>query len=553
MAFTASPMHLNGPDRFLSVNHEGVRYIQPIRANQQGPTQSTKSPSPSFKNDSALTEVHIQKSCDNVEVMGACWGTPDDDEGAEGGEGASALCVPEVVHPCVVDALVREMLALIASFVATDEESPIPLVKLHGIADKEDGWIQVVTSMVRVIPLEDTCGPSAIYVLFDECPLPSCKSVIKLIQILNLCSDRANADDINLRFERNICVVLGCIAEKLAGPSSRAVLTPGTLDYLITILQTKKDPQIVLYALVALEKYAHTLELKISIKNRIEREEENPFLPLESHIHDEDLTWRQVGFCAQWILDNTFIIEGRTLSYELQDMGNRNVILNSRDVSEYLKISSDGLEARCDSYSFESVRSTFQVDSGAWYYEVKIITTGVMQIGFATKNSSFLNHEGYGIGDDLYSLAYDGCRKLVWYSAHAIAVNEIPAWKPGDILGCYIDLDSKEVVFSLNGVEIRACRQLFNTTRRGFFAAASFMAFQQCRFNFGDEPFIYPPENRPYCVFNDHAYLSEEEKWTLPRRFIFDELYASPGREDSTCSLCCDRSPECILVPCMHK
>ena len=49
-------------------------------------------------------------------------------------------------------------------------------------------------------------------------------------------------------------------------------------------------------------------------------------------------------------------------------------------------------KARCDASSFESVRCTFQINSGCWYYEVLIITPGVMQIGWATKNSKFLNH-----------------------------------------------------------------------------------------------------------------------------------------------------------------
>ncbi len=31
-----------------------------------------------------------------------------------------------------------------------------------------------------------------------------------------------------------------------------------------------------------------------------------------------------------------------------------------------------------------------------------------MQIGWATKQSKFMNHEGYGIGDDQYSITYDG-------------------------------------------------------------------------------------------------------------------------------------------------
>ena len=52
-------------------------------------------------------------------------------------------------------------------------------------------------------------------------------------------------------------------------------------------------------------------------------------------------------------------------------------------------------QARCDASSFESVRCTFQVDSGVWYYEALIVTAGVMQIGWATKNSKFLNYVSY--------------------------------------------------------------------------------------------------------------------------------------------------------------
>lgn len=85
-------------------------------------------------------------------------------------------------------------------------------------------------------------------------------------------------------------------------------------------------------------------------------------------------------------------MEGRKYSYETTDMSGVQAMLNTSDVSEYLKISPDGLEARCDAYSFESVRCTGQAHTGIWYYEVTIITPGVMQIGWATKDSNFLNH-----------------------------------------------------------------------------------------------------------------------------------------------------------------
>lgn len=47
--------------------------------------------------------------------------------------------------------------------------------------------------------------------------------------------------------------------------------------------------------------------------------------------------------------------------------------------------------------------------------------------------------------------------------------------------------------------------------RNGFFPAASFMSFQQCRFNFGAEAFKYPPK-RPFSVFNDFGILKPQDK-----------------------------------------
>lgn len=114
----------------------------------------------------------------------------------------------------------------------------------------------------------------------------------------------------------------------------------------------------------------------------------------------------------QYCLDNLFVFSHRKFSYECVDNSNLNAILNVNDACEYLKISADGLHARCDASLFESIRSTFEINEGIWYYEATIITGGVMQIGFATKNSKFLSDEGSGIGDDIYSIAYDGCRQV---------------------------------------------------------------------------------------------------------------------------------------------
>ncbi|KAI7687092.1 RING finger and SPRY domain-containing protein 1, partial [Sarcoptes scabiei] len=51
----------------------------------------------------------------------------------------------------------------------------------------------------------------------------------------------------------------------------------------------------------------------------------------------------QVGFNAQWCLDNVFIKRGRKLSYKKVDYSNLNAILNVNDKTEFLKLSPNGL------------------------------------------------------------------------------------------------------------------------------------------------------------------------------------------------------------------
>lgn len=292
--------------------------------------------------------------------------------------------------------------------------------------------------MIRVVPLEHAMGPSVITLLLDDSPLPTKDSVLEVADMISYSMRRTP------RRERNLCVILGCLAEKLAGPSSIAVLSESTLSYLIGnlvsfqnvcnlfqdkflifsfVLCRQQDegiyPEVMLFSIIALEKFAQKSENKATIKRKLAMFPENPLIRLERHANSEDYTLRQVGYCARWCLDNyckslmvrtnakkqmnkinwktflfTVIIEGRKYSYEVVDVSNVNVMLNTRDVSEYLKISPDGLEARCDAYLFESVRCTYQVNSGCWYYEVTIITPGVMQIGellWGKKHFSQLN------------------------------------------------------------------------------------------------------------------------------------------------------------------
>lgn len=66
---------------------------------------------------------------------------------------------------------------LISSIFSSDRrynhEHPEVLEKLHIIGDKEEGWLQIIMSMINIVPVDDPLGPAVITVVLDDCPLPN--------------------------------------------------------------------------------------------------------------------------------------------------------------------------------------------------------------------------------------------------------------------------------------------------------------------------------------------------------------------------------------------
>lgn len=77
------------------------------------------------------------------------------------------------------------------------------------------------------------------------------------------------------------------------------------------------------------------------------------------------------------------------------------------------------------------------------------------------------------------------------------------------------------------------------------------MSFQQCRFNFGAEPFKYPPKVA-YSTFNKYGSLKPEDKIVLPRHIYLKQLREQNIGEDS-CTLCYDQKASVRLLPCEHS
>lgn len=90
--------------------------------------------------------------------------------------------------------------------------------------------------------------------------------------------------------------------------------------------------------------------------------------------------------------------------------------------------------------AFSSIRASTGVFAGRFYFEVMLKTSGLMQIGWCTLQTTFNSQNG--VGDDSCSYAYDGYRIKKW-NADSLGYGE--AWSVGDVIGTLIDFDKKVI------------------------------------------------------------------------------------------------------------
>ncbi len=139
------------------------------------------------------------------------------------------------------------------------------------------------------------------------------------------------------------------------------------------------------------------------------------------------------------------------------------------------------------------------VNSGKWYYEVVLLTDGLMQIGWADTLYSGDPVRGCGIGDHNHSYAFDGYRMKKWNHE---SDNYGLRWHIGDIIGCFIDMNDLTIEFSINGEKQGIAFADFDVAG-GMFPAVSLNMGQAMQFNFGQVDFIHPPVDEAYKAVID--------------------------------------------------
>jgi hypothetical protein len=463
--------------------------------------------------------------------------------------------------------LIRQSLLDLPEAVTTDAEMPA-LDALCDKAEDEAEWIPILLDIIPAMPLNHPLSGALIGIIVETLPNPMKKTLLSAnSHLLDAAVTLVKAKKSNetTKRQRNLLILLGTLAERHAGPASEALFSAQLADCLLTFLQSD-IAFIQLHALLAIEKFAktgsnkrllmdrNTAALLVKIENQICSQAGLAARTRRRGSIQEERLVAQLGFCVMWTLDNVFPCNGRQYTIDRTDVTGVNVMLDVKDATKHLKLAPGGLEARNDALSFESVRATCCAQaSGVWYYEVTLFTSGIMQIGWATDRCTYKSEEGVGIGDDIYSFAYDGQRGLLWHRQENWP-HEHKKWRQGDVLGVLLDLDDGRMKFSLNGTYLKKAFPLPKGYQRAsFYPAASLMTFQHLEFNFGNSPYRHAPDSE-FRSLNETGEMTAEEKRIIPRLVVLEQLRKEQLEEDDSprCQICFDRPPCVELLPCKH-
>ncbi len=158
-------------------------------------------------------------------------------------------------------------------------------------------------------------------------------------------------------------------------------------------------------------------------------------------------------------------------------------------------ISINLMEARCTGNAFSTVRGNCSVTKGRWYFEVTLLTQGLMQIGWLEADADI----GATVGDTRTSWSVDLFRRLRWHNERCQPLTSVRRWTCGDVVGCGIDLDQGTMLFTFNGrslTDVLGNECFFSDIHPGrpLCPAVSLRPGNACLFNFGSAAFKFKPD-----------------------------------------------------------
>ncbi|KAI8647609.1 concanavalin A-like lectin/glucanase domain-containing protein [Parasitella parasitica] len=275
-------------------------------------------------------------------------------------------------------------------------------------------------------------------------------------------------------------------------------------------------------------------------------------ITVQAHKDDNSmsiLNMRKLHFCLSWSLNNVF---AKPTAMTWTSMPRQpKTCMQPIDANSHCKFSKDCLQVRNDTFFFESVRATAGIASsagGKWYYEVHLLTDGIMQIGWATPKCLLSSQEGSGVGDDRNGFAFDTYRCAVWAAGElhlSRAVGVQGKCKTGDVLGCLLDLDQNYCAFFINGQDYGFRIALATQSAAPYYPTISLTGHQHVAVNFGDQPWDHALPGVQAVDDVLPAVAGPAEKQQQLDTVAEDE-------EGPLCNICYSESVNTKLFPCEH-
>ena len=199
------------------------------------------------------------------------------------------------------------------------------------------------------------------------------------------------------------------------------------------------------------------------------------------------------------------------------------------DRGSAMAVTPDGL--RCQSREqkeWHGCRATKGIQgNGKFYFESIVTDEGLCRVGWSTPQASL------DLGTDKFGWGYGGTGKK---SNSRQFDNYGEAFGMNDTIGCLLDLNRGEIRFWKNGDDLGLAFQLNQQQKSQIFFPAVVLKNAEMSFNFGAQPFKYPPPE---------GYIAVS---AAPKDQIKPNPISSSGQSSTANSKPANNAPQAIVI-----
>jgi ATP-dependent RNA helicase DDX1 len=161
------------------------------------------------------------------------------------------------------------------------------------------------------------------------------------------------------------------------------------------------------------------------------------------------------------------------------------VTINENDKDSLMEIGAGGLSCSSSAEKlWVGARATHGVNKGVYYYEATVTGTGLCRLGWSTMAAHL------EIGKDVHGYGYGGTGMKSFGGQFTEYGGK---FGKGDVVGCLVDWNKKEISYSVNGVDKGVAFTIGETIAGAVLFPAVLLKGSSVILNFGESPFKHQP------------------------------------------------------------